>query len=131
MTTWNPCVVLAHGWAIEGRHDTHYDSNRRIARELHDSAGQILTALGMSLGDGRSICPQQCSPVCQVHRGERQTGQATRVRKYAACLMCCIRHCSTKLAWRSALRWYIQGLTKRSGLGITLEVPPDFERLPR
>ena len=30
-----------------------------------------------------------------------------------------------------ALRWYIQGLTKRSGLGITLEVPPDFERLPR
>jgi two-component system NarL family sensor kinase len=30
-----------------------------------------------------------------------------------------------------ALRWYIQGLTERSGLEIALDVPADFERLSR
>jgi two-component system, NarL family, sensor kinase len=30
-----------------------------------------------------------------------------------------------------ALRWYIQGLSERSGLDITLEIPEDFERLSR
>jgi hypothetical protein len=30
-----------------------------------------------------------------------------------------------------ALRWYIQGLTERSGLEITLEISDDFERLSR
>jgi signal transduction histidine kinase len=31
----------------------------------------------------------------------------------------------------SALRWYVQGLTERSGLNIDLEIPDNFERLPR
>ena len=30
-----------------------------------------------------------------------------------------------------ALRWYIQGLTERSGLEIELDIPEDFGRLPR
>jgi signal transduction histidine kinase len=30
-----------------------------------------------------------------------------------------------------ALRWYIQGLSERSGLEIVLDIPADFKRLPR
>ena len=30
-----------------------------------------------------------------------------------------------------ALRWYIQGLVERSGLEIVLDIPANFERLPR
>src|SRR5678815_5572644 len=31
----------------------------------------------------------------------------------------------------SPLSWYVQGLTERSGLAIDLQIPENFERLPR
>jgi len=31
----------------------------------------------------------------------------------------------------SALQWYVQGLTARSAISVDLEVPDDFDRLPR
>jgi signal transduction histidine kinase/DNA-binding response OmpR family regulator len=106
------------------------DERRRIARELHDSAGQTLTVLGINLAQlvqraGR-IAPELASEseralemVQQLHRDIRTTSYLLHPPLL------------DENGLYSALTWYVQGVADRSNLNITLDMSQDFGRLPR
>jgi signal transduction histidine kinase len=105
------------------------DERRRIARELHDSVGQMLAALGMNLAAvGTDI--------------ERLTKTANAVNDSAALVQELSREVRTishllhpplldEAGLASALHWYVEGFAERSKIKVDLEVPADFERLAR
>jgi signal transduction histidine kinase len=105
------------------------DERRRIARELHDSVGQMLAALGMNLASvGSDI--------------ERLTQTASRVTDSAALVQELVQEVRTishllhpplldEAGLASALRWYIDGFVQRSKIKVDLEFSEDFGRLSR
>ena len=105
------------------------DERRRIARELHDSVGQLLTALGINLAAvGTDI--------------ERLTKTANTVNESAALVQELIKETRTishllhpplldEAGLASALRWFIEGFAQRSKIKVDLEFPADFRRLSR
>lgn len=103
---------------------------RHIARELHDSAGQTLAVLSMSLG--------QLVRETKT-RDERLAGIAEQAEALAQQLNKEIRTTSYLLhpplldesGLGSALHWYARGLSQRTGLKIELNIPEDFGRIPR
>lgn len=106
------------------------EERRRIARELHDSAGQILTALGLELGslaeEIHAIAPQLESRIAGAEQLVQQLHQEIRTTSY-------LLHppLLDEAGLSSALGWYIEGLSRRSGIEIFLAIPEDFGRLPR
>jgi signal transduction histidine kinase len=105
------------------------EDRRRIARELHDGLGQDLAAAKMIL-DG--IAPDQRSP--QVNREI-----STEVSMLIDHAIQQIRSMSyllhppllDEVGLQSALQWYLDGFTKRSGIETVLSVEPlDLPRLP-
>jgi len=105
------------------------DERRRIARELHDSVGQMLAALGMNLAAvGTDI--------------ERLVKTANTVNDSAALVQELSREVRTishllhpplldEAGLASALHWYVEGFAERSKIKVDLEIPADFERLDR
>ena len=106
------------------------DERRRIARELHDSAGQILSALGINLGSvaqhARQSAPQLVSVADEGQQLVQQLDQEIRTMSY-------LLHppLLDESGLVQALRWYIRGLKERSGLDTALSIPEDFGRLSR
>src|ERR1700674_1828931 len=105
------------------------DERRRIARELHDSVGQMLAALGMNLAAvGSDI--------------ERLTKAANTVNDSAALVQELSREVRTishllhpplldEVGLSSALHLYVEGFAERSKIKVDLEIPVDFGRLSR
>jgi PAS domain S-box-containing protein len=110
---------------------TAQDGERRhIARELHDSAGQTLTVLGISIAQlvqklGRQS-PELANFAEQIQDTVKQLHREIRTTSY---LLHPPLLDETGLA--SALSWYVQGLGERSDLQIQLNVSENFGRLPR
>jgi PAS domain S-box-containing protein len=101
---------------------------RHIARELHDSAGQTLAALGMGLAqlaaDAKDNPAQLDKDIEYAERLVRHLNQEIRTTSY-------LLHppLLDDAGLLSALEWYVQGLKERSGLDVTLRIPDKFERL--
>jgi PAS domain S-box-containing protein len=109
---------------------TQSEERRRIARELHDSTAQSLAALALNLG--------------LVARSADGLGEAERQRlddSQQLAQQCCreIRTLSYLLhppaldetdLW-SAVRWYAEGFTRRSGIKVDLTMPRGVGRLPQ
>jgi PAS domain S-box-containing protein len=106
------------------------EERRHIARELHDSAGQILAALGMSLSmvarHAQLAGPELAKYTEQSQELVHQLSQEIRTMSY-------LLHppLLDEMGLPEALRWYIDGLGERSGLEIVLDLPEDFERPSR
>jgi PAS domain S-box-containing protein len=106
------------------------EERRHIARELHDSAGQILAALAMSLAQVTQCAPPEVSKFAKnledSQRLVQHLSQEIRTTSY-------LLHppMLDEIGLPEALRWYITGLMERSGLDITLSVSDDFGRLSR
>jgi signal transduction histidine kinase len=106
------------------------EERKRIARELHDSAGQTLTVLGMSLAQlAQEIDRPTVRTLKHVETSQelvRQLHQEIRTTSY-------LLHppLLEESGLASALAWYVDGLSKRSGLDIQLTIPEDFGRIPR
>lgn len=104
------------------------DAERRhLARELHDSAGQTLAALGMALSQMTQQAKASPSLAKYIQDAEglvKSLSQELRTTSY-------LLHppLLDEMGLLSALRWYVEGLEQRSGLRIDLRVPDDFERL--
>ncbi len=105
------------------------DERRHIARELHDSAGQTLAALGMQLAriseDAKKNPAHLGQDVEDAEELVRHLSQEIRTTSY-------LLHppMLDECGISSALSWYVQGLAERSNLKIDLQVPDSFGRLP-
>jgi PAS domain S-box-containing protein len=106
------------------------EERRRIARELHDSAGQLLTALGINLARIAQRAKENASPVSKEANDSQQLVQqlSQEIRTMSYLLHPPLLD---EVGLSEALGWYTEGLMERSGLDIRLEIPEDFGRLPR
>jgi signal transduction histidine kinase len=101
---------------------------RRIARELHDSAGQILTVLNLNLATFMRLASQHARPdfgiITESQKLVQQLIRETRTMSY-------LLHppMLDERGLAEALRWYVRGLGERSPVRINLEIPPQFRRL--
>jgi signal transduction histidine kinase len=103
------------------------EERRRIARELHDSVGQNLAALGMTLArleDSSQRDPIRFSE--SVNDAKELIQNLTREIRTTSYLL----HppMLDELGLSSALRWYVEGLADRSDLSIEVNIPDDLER---
>ena len=106
------------------------EERRHIARELHDSAGQILTALGITISQAvRHVPPETPRLAKSMEESQQLVQQLSQEIRTMSYLLHPPLLDETGLT--EALRWYIEGLKERSGLEITLEIASDFERLTR
>ncbi|PYV79624.1 MAG: hypothetical protein DMG93_20485 [Acidobacteria bacterium] len=102
---------------------TQDEERRRIGREIHDSLGQYLSVLKMKLDSIRSSAAEEigeCSNIAEECVKEVRT---ISYLLYPPML--------EELGLKSAIPWYLDGFTKRSGINTRFEIPDDFERLSR
>ena len=105
------------------------DAERRhIARELHDSAGQTLTALDLQLTRISEDAKGDPALVKEVQYAEELVQHLARELRTTSYLL----HppLLDDAGISSGLSWYVQGLAERSSLEIDLQVPDNFGRLP-
>ena len=105
------------------------DERRRIARELHDSVGQTLAALSMNLSAVGADIQRLTKTAAAVADSETLVKDMTTDIRTISYLLHPPLLDEAGLA--SALRWYVEGLRTRSEVRVDLEVPDDFDRLPR
>jgi PAS domain S-box-containing protein len=105
---------------------TQDEERRRIGRDLHDSLGQVLTAIKISLATLTA----------------ETSGNSARIAKCIPLADDCIREVRTisylmyppmleELGLRSAIPWYLDGFAARSGIKTTFQSSTGFDRLPR
>lgn len=108
---------------------------RRIARELHDSSGQILTAIGLELANLaeqvqsdkiREVAPELAHKVEESQQLVQMLHQELRTTSY-------LLHppLLDEAGLSSAIGWYVQGVSERSGIAIDFDISKGFGRLPR
>jgi PAS domain S-box-containing protein len=103
---------------------------RRIARELHDSAGQILAALGMNLSlvesENGTIAPHAAKAIRESLDLVQQLSRELRTISH-------LLHppMLDEVGLSSGLRSYLEGFTERSKIKVELELPEDLGRLPQ
>ncbi len=104
------------------------DERRRLARDLHETVAQSLAGLRMNLGvmkrfatDGRAAAAVDDSITIA-------DDTITQIRTLSYLLH---PPMIDQAGLLTALRWYIDGFERRSGIATTLEVPRDLGRLSR
>lgn len=104
------------------------DERRRIARELHDSVGQLLAAVTMNLASARTEASKLNSSlaatlddssvmVAQVSREIRTISHLLHPPLLDVAGLC------------SAIRWYVDGFSDRSRIKVDLDLASDLGRL--
>ncbi|GAC1622422.1 MAG: hypothetical protein PVS2B2_16390 [Candidatus Acidiferrum sp.] len=101
------------------------DERRRIARDLHDSTGQVLAALGMIIGQLQKQSSLENSPEFEQCR-EMIAIATTEIRNLSYLLHPPLME---ELGLASAVSEYVAGFGKRSGINIQVEVSPEVGRL--
>ena len=103
------------------------EERRRIAREIHDGLGQELAAAKMIL-DG--IMAKDSSP--GIRQASLETSQLIDRAIQQVRTISHLLHppLLDEVGLVSALRWFLEGLSERSGINVVLEVnPPELGRL--
>jgi signal transduction histidine kinase len=105
------------------------EERKRIARELHDSVGQLLAAIGMNIGIVKSQSHKLDSKAARaVFDNAKLVEQvSTEIRTISHLLHPPLLDIA---GLASALRWYVDGFSERSHIKVDLEIPADLGRLP-
>jgi PAS domain S-box-containing protein len=105
------------------------DERRRIARELHDTAGQILVALNLNLvpveEELRKTSSALVRPVTESLRLIEELSRDLRTMSH-------LLHppLLDEAGLQSAVRWYVEGFAERSKIEVDLHLDPGLGRLP-
>jgi PAS domain S-box-containing protein len=104
------------------------EERRRIARELHVSAGQILAALAMNLGSVEAEDGKMPPKMAKVKKDNLSLVDdlTSQLRTMSYLLH---PHMLDEVGLSSALEWYADGLTERSKIKVKLQMPDHFGRL--
>jgi len=103
------------------------EERRRLARELHDSIGQQLAALKITLDSHLSYLAIDSMQAKVLSDSVALVEQCERETRTIAYLL----HppLLDQMGLPSALRWYVDGFATRSGIDTRLDVSPEFTRL--
>lgn len=104
------------------------EERRRIARDLHDSTGQTLTALKISAEILRKQLEQDPGASVAISEIVALADQALKEIRTLSYLL----HppLLDEAGFTSAARWYVEGFAKRSGIKVKLDLVAEQERLP-
>ena len=109
---------------------TQDEERRRIGRDLHDSLGQYLSVLKMKLDS--MVARMDSKPSTEaddLKKCAKLTEDAvTEVRTISYLLYPPMLE---EMGLKSAIPWYVDGFTNRSGVNTSFEASADFGRLPR
>jgi PAS domain S-box-containing protein len=105
---------------------------RRIARELHDSIGQCLTAIKINLETlqrtlaKQALDPRSANALAEAVSLVDQCSSDTRTISY-------LLHppLLDERGLASAIRWYADGFAQRSGIRLSMDLPHSDVRLPQ
>jgi PAS domain S-box-containing protein len=106
------------------------EERRHIARELHDSAGQTLAVLGMNLAQLRREAEEKAPDIAKSAQASEQLVQQL-IQEIRTTSYLLHPPLLDEIGLASALGWYTQGLSERSGINIDLSIPRDFGRIAR
>ena len=109
---------------------TQEEERRRIGRELHDSVGQYLTALKMRLDvlnrpsglPGKELVRQHLSECSELADESIKDVRTISYLLYPPML--------EEIGLNSAISWYLDGFSKRSGITTTFQADNGMVRLP-
>ncbi len=105
------------------------EERRRIAREMHDSVGQLVAAISMNL----SAVEKQSDKLDA--KGAKAVAETIVLVEEIDREIRTISHLLhppllDEAGLGSALRWYVDGFSERSKISVDLSIPSDFGRLP-
>jgi signal transduction histidine kinase len=103
------------------------DERRRLARELHDSVGQLLAAIGMNITTAQSTDLNPAAAAAMEESSKLVEQISSEIRTMSHLLHPPLLD---EVGLASALRWYIDGFSSRSKINVDLEIDGDFGRLP-
>jgi PAS domain S-box-containing protein len=104
------------------------EERRRIARELHDTTAQSLAALAINLSVVRDSAPD-LSPRARTCLSESLELAEECSREIRTLSYLLHPPLLDEAGLGSALRWFVDGYTQRTGIHVDLEMPPQFSRL--
>lgn len=99
---------------------------RRLARELHDSVGQMLAALKMNNSVMRSSGLRPAAAKCADEADRLLDDVIAEVRTISHLLHPPLLD---EVGLPSAVKWYVEGFSKRSRIAVTLDVEENIGRL--
>jgi signal transduction histidine kinase len=105
------------------------EERRRIARELHDSVGQLLVGLSLNMSTVRAEIERLTKAAAVLSDSENLIQEMSKEVRTISHLLHPPLLDEAGLA--SAIRWYIDGFAQRSHIKVELDCPDDFGRLPR
>jgi signal transduction histidine kinase len=103
------------------------EERRRIARELHDSVGQLVTAINLNLtaiASSQNLSPESSKAAAETVSLGEQLSREIRTMSY-------LLHppLLDEAGLRAALQWYVSGFGERSKIDVDLQLPPELPRL--
>jgi signal transduction histidine kinase len=108
---------------------TQDEERRRIARELHDSAGQKLAAIKMGLAAPEFLDPRK--PDCTRQLGDISTLVDEAIQEIRTTSYLLHPPMLDEVGIAFAARWFVDGFSQRSGIEMNCDVVELCERPPR
>ena len=105
------------------------EEQRRVARELHDSVGQLLVA--MSMNHGRALAEKHLSPMAAKAISENTALLAQVSREIRTISHLLHPPLLDEVGLAPGVREYLEGFAERSRMKVRFEIAEDFGRLPR
>jgi signal transduction histidine kinase len=104
------------------------EERKRISRELHDAVGQMLTGLGIELGNLGSLraSPEQF----QAHLDEAKQLNATTLNSIRDLAMGLRPSMLDDIGLGPALQWQAREFSRRGGIPVTVQLDGDLEHIP-
>lgn len=107
---------------------TQDEERRRIGRDLHDSVGQYLVGLKMKVDSLKSKSElSQGEKTADLAECSKLIEEAIKEVRTISYLL--FPPMLEELGLKSAIPWYLEGFTKRSGIKTTFQVSPEFDRI--
>jgi len=106
------------------------EERRRIARDLHDSVGQLLAAISMNYSAVQSESEKLSTRAAQCL--QESAGMVEEVSKQIRTISYLLHPpLLDEAGLEPALRCFVDGFAKRSDIAVTLQISPNLGRLPQ